>query len=1454
MKKMCTKTSILRHAVSSLALAAMVLLAPAVSWGQTTLFSEDFEGGSIPAGWTTEGNGSWSVATAVNSTHPSSAGNGTYCAQITHGNTGDATKLITPEIDLSGVASAELSFMHAHQSWSGDIDELKIYYRTSSTGTWTLLDGQDYPDAYATWTTETDIPLPNLSSTYQIAFEYVDHWGYGLGIDYVQIVPGPSCAMPTDVLASYNGDGTATATWNSDATDFNIDINGTVTNNVTSPYTFDVEAGTNYIVKVQANCGSDQSGWTIAPSFFTPCASVALPYSYGFEDASLLNCWDVIKTSSSTGILNAGTSNAAEGSYLFRFHYTENPNAYLVSPEFSGTEGGIVVTFQYKNYSSNYPEQFQVGYTTDLSTAAADFTYGDVITGGSDWQTYENTFPANTKRIAIKYNYTDAHYLYLDDFHFEAPSDCAKPGIITVSDVDGHNATITWTAGGSETSWNVYLNGTLVETVDATTYTFQNLDPETSFNASVTAVCGGSESNSRETSFTTGIACTAPTGVSLTAHSRSIDVSWTSTASNFVVAYKLSTDEEWTEVNTTASPYTIDGLTPEQPYNVKVKAVCGGIDGESQWSTVSNIHTDVACPAPTALAVNNIMARSADISWTGNDDATSYNLRYAAGPAVALSEDFENGLGQWTVIRNNDGNENLDWHIVNSNTIFNNEAIPAHSGDYVAMSRSWANSAYNVDNWLISPQVNLDGTLKYWVRDDGAYHEHYDIYVCTTSFDANAFDETAFTKIYEPGNASNVWTEVTVDLSAYAGQTGYVAFRNTDYDQNYLFIDDVTISTPIADDAWTTVNNVTSPYTIEGLTPEARYTVEVQTVYSEGESAWASATFTTLGLDAVPFNLQSSDVTANTATLSWRGVQESYNVRYRYALPIDPSAPATIILEAHDVWGDYDDSGYQMLIDADATAYGNEILESGSYYTASDYNTFEYLIPENAECSGTTENIVFDGSVTLQIPAGVYDWCIVNPDPSDASKIWFSSSSGDISSRNDNYVFEAGMTYHFTMHQIGNHDGIMIEITRPMSDWIEVDNIANTAYDITGLTPNSEYEWQVQGNLTEGTTEWSEPASFTTLPGMAIEANKWYAISSPFNTPAVTDVINLVSPTNDTEDPAYFAYDLFRYNEGIATWENVKDENNNFTTLDNGRGYIYRRSADAILAFDGTVNSGLVPVSITNTPAVGDLAGFNLVGNPYPHTYDLYRNCFTLGTDGVWTVHNGSYTLNIGQAVLIMKTSEDGDDYNFTEGDPGKKGGYAAPAIALTVAGNGFQDVAYARFANGEGMPKVSHLNEAAPMLSIPVESRRYAIANVGTDCQSFPVAFNGQAGEYTLTLNSQLSTLNYLHLIDRLTGRDIDMLQEKSYTFVATGNDADRFEVKLSPEAMESATGHFAYWNGKVWMVEGNGTLEAYDVTGRKLFSSEVNSQLSILNSQFPSTGVYVLRMGNKSQKIVIR
>ena len=206
----------------------MALLMPWAANAQTSLWSEDFEDGSMPTGWTTDGSGSWSVATAVNSTHPSSAGEGTYCAQISHGSTGNATKLITPEIDLSSVTSAELSFMHAQQSWSGDIDGLKVYYRTSTSGAWTQL--VEYTDAYASWTTEDGIILPNLSSTYQIAFEYIDNYGYGLGIDDINIVRGASCPKPTGVAVNNPTTHGATVSWSGSSDSYIVMVAESVVN------------------------------------------------------------------------------------------------------------------------------------------------------------------------------------------------------------------------------------------------------------------------------------------------------------------------------------------------------------------------------------------------------------------------------------------------------------------------------------------------------------------------------------------------------------------------------------------------------------------------------------------------------------------------------------------------------------------------------------------------------------------------------------------------------------------------------------------------------------------------------------------------------------------------------------------------------------------------------------------------------------------------------------------------------------------------------------------------------------------------------------------------------------------------------------------------------------------------------------------------------------------------
>ena len=148
-------------------------------------------------------------------------------------------------------------------------------------------------------------------------------------------------------------------------------------------------------------------------------------------------------------------------------------------------------------------------------------------------------------------------------------------------------------------------------------------------------------------------------------------------------------------------------------------------------------------------------------------------------------------------------------------------------------------------------------------------------------------------------------------------------------------------------------------------------------------------------------------------------------------------AQVTIILEAHNVWGD--NSGYQLLLDADHNTYGTIIPTVGSFNSGGDvpasvYAEFEYTVPVNADGSLTTTNIVCDGSATITIPAGTYDFCITNPVP--GSRMWIASNGMD-PTRADDFVFVDGNTYHFLMIMYGNNDACQLTITsNPVSPTI----------------------------------------------------------------------------------------------------------------------------------------------------------------------------------------------------------------------------------------------------------------------------------------------------------------------------------------------------------------------------------------------------------------------------------
>ena len=260
-------------------------------------------------------------------------------------------------------------------------------------------------------------------------------------------------------------------------------------------------------------------------------------------------------------------------------------------------------------------------------------------------------------------------------------------------------------------------------------------------------------------------------------------------------------------------------------------------------------------PCPVITGVNTTPT-SATVTWTGENN--SYQLRYSE---MSFFDDFEDGFDNWTVVRNGGGTANTDWQLYGN----------PYQGRYSAVVRSWYDgTAYTTDTWLISPQVTLGGTLKYWVRDDGKYHEEYNVYISTTGNDTKDF-----TLLAAPGNATSAWAEVSIDLSAYEGKTGYIAFRDQNTDQDYLQIDNVGICPQ-----WNVVEDATSPYTIDNLKEDHSYLVKISGLSAQNEEvSWAQVSVFTEA-NPIPY-----DINVNRgkdgATITWTGFSDSYQFVYR---------------------------------------------------------------------------------------------------------------------------------------------------------------------------------------------------------------------------------------------------------------------------------------------------------------------------------------------------------------------------------------------------------------------------------------------------------------------------------------------------------------------------------------------------------------------------------------------
>lgn len=373
----------------------------------------------------------------------------------------------------------------------------------------------------------------------------------------------------------------------------------------------------------------------------------------------------------------------------------------------------------------------------------------------------------------------------------------------------------------------------------------------------------------------------------------------------------------------------------------------------------------------------------------------------------------------------------------------------------------------------------------------------------------------------------------------------------------------------------------------------------------------------------------------------------------------------------------------------------------------------------------------------------------------------------------------------------------------------------------------------------------------------------WYSIASPVNNVAISSVTNLV---NNAAGTLY--YNLYRYDEPSSVWQAYNTtEHEDFTTLANGQGYLYRNNGME-LSFSGEVNHGDVVVNLTNRATNNELKGFNLIGNPFGHNIykgsgaaidnnNLSEGFYYLTYNGEWQAGDGSKAITPKMGVLVQVT---GEAFELTISDKNNSPTntrYANDNLQFIVSNNEYQDVAYAKFSKGYGLNKISHRNSEVPMLYIPQNGERYAIAMMSDNTEMFALNFKAATmGRYTLSYKAE-GEFSYLHVIDRLTGDDVDMLLEGEYSFTASPKDNEsRFIVRLAykPDYSNEGNEMFVYQNGDEILVSGEGELQVFDATGRLVRNMSINGAKSL---NISTQGVYIFRLvGNevKTQKIVVR
>lgn len=617
----------------------------------------------------------------------------------------------------------------------------------------------------------------------------------------------------------------------------------------------------------------------------------------------------------------------------------------------------------------------------------------------------------------------------------------------------------------------------------------------TTYEWRVAATCANSLSSAFSPTRAFSFSCLMPDGLAETITQSSATLRWnTRTNTSYSVRWRPAETANWTTASVISGQYAVPGVMPGQAYEWQISSVCSN-SSSSVFTPVRSF--TVACSPPIHLFAFNITASSASVGWTSFtgqqcrvrwrvvSSANWTTLNWITTNSQALTDLPGGQQIEWQLqARCSDGSESsfANGSLINTLCLASSAPIISDIAATSALVQLAPADAKNFTVW--SRKAGTTTWNQYYILNDGRtsypllYLQHntaYEVALSVACMNGLGSGQSASASFTTVNCAPPAVVSFSGPQTVLSGQSTTLVATLTGQSPWSVLLTTGESFTGLTTSPVNLVSTLYNPYwgSKQENISVARISNACQSIKWSGPyiSVWVVA-----ACGEAPSNLRVDQQGTNAVYLAWDAASNvySYTVQWRQA--------------GTTTWNTLDN------------AYSNIYLNNLTYGQAYEWRVQGICTQSQSIISSAIQ------SFTMNCPMPKAMTEVYSPNAARLSWAWQASAGVSV-----NYTLRWRMT--------GN------------TAWTTLPNLVSNVHTLTGLTPNTAYEWQLQTNCPAGAIGLESPVrSFTTgcgIPQMSYISNITSSSATanwinPFPDVQYTLCWRLGTPTSWTINPTTY--------------------------------------------------------------------------------------------------------------------------------------------------------------------------------------------------------------------------------------------------------------------------------------------------------------------------------------------